>query len=276
MKPILIIPIELYFQLNISNYRFVLRVGDVDQIQKALEIAKDNDQCISILCELNNIEVVTLLNMNIKPTINLYINCTFNGDMLSLIKSLKPLENQELTPIITYLFSAETPNLVTLLKILSSCGYKSGVKLDCENVIDKYTFIELATYSYLSPVPHAQIEPFGFIQQEIHDKRVKYVDLNKFYFCAPDTFAHICIDGGVYLEGEFSESQKQLCNSVEALSQINYSDISMEYKKLRFYNHFDAEDECSKCSNFKICAGFYKKHFEDCKETMSIIHEMLF
>lgn len=275
MKPVLIIPIELYSQLNIVNYRFVLKIGDVDQLQKALEINKEHNQCISILCDLNNVDIVTLLNMDIKSSVNVYINCMFNGDMLSVIRSLKPLEKHKHSHFITYLFPTGTPNLVTLLKVLSSCGYKSGLKLDCEKLIDKDDFVELATYSYLSPVPHAQIEPYGFIQQEIRDK-IKYVDINKFHFNSPDTFAHIALDGGVYLKCEFTGLQRRLCNSVEEINQINYSEISMEYKKLRFYNHFDAEDECSKCANFKICSGFYKDRFEDCQETMSTIYEMLF
>ena len=275
MKPILIIPIELYPQFNISNYRYVIEVGNVNQIQKAIEIVKEHDQCLSILCKLNKVDVVSLLNMDIRPSMNVYINCTFNGDIIPVIKALRPLEKPERTPSITYLFPTDTPNLVTLLKVLSSCGYKSGIKLDCNSVISKEDFIELATYSYLSPVPHAHIEPFGFIQQEIRDK-IKYVDVNKFYYYAPDTFAYIAMDGGVYLKSEFSELNKRLCDSAEDLSHINYSDISMEYKKLRFYNHFDAEDECSKCANFKICSGFYKNRFEDCRETMSSIYEMLF
>ena len=274
MKPVLIIPIELYPQLEIANYRFVIKVEDVDQIQKALKIVKEQDQCMSILCELNNVDVVTLLNMNIKSSVNVYINCIFNGDLLSVIKALEPFGKQEHSSFITYLFPADTPNLVTLLKVLSSCGYKSGLKLDYENPIDEEDFVELATYSYMAPVPHAQIEPFGFIQKEIGDKS-RYVDINKYYFNSPDTFVHLEPDGEIYLKSGF-EPKKQLCKTIEELSRINFDDISMEYKKLRFYNHFDAEDKCSKCPNFKICSGIYQNRFEDCQETMSTIYEMLF
>lgn len=274
MKPVLIIPIELYPQLDNADFRFVLRVEDVEQIQKALEIAKEHDQCMSILCELNNIDVVTLLKMNIKSSVNVYINCSFNGDMLSVIKALEPSGKHEHSSNITYLFPFNTPKLVTLLKVFSSCGYKSGLQLDYGNSIDQDDFIELATYSYLSPVSHSQIEPFGFIQQEIRDKS-RYVDTNKYYFNSPETFVHIESDGGIYLKSEF-EHKKLLCKTIEELSRINFDDISMEYKKLRFYNHFDAEDKCSKCPNLKICSGFYQNRFEDCQETMSTIYEMLF
>lgn len=274
MKPVLIIPIELYSQLNIANYRFVIKVEDVDQIQKAIDIVKENDQCLSILCELNNVDVVTLLNMNIKSSVNVYINCSFNGDLLSVIKALEPSGKQNHSSFITYLFPVDTPDLVTLLKVLSSCGYKSGLKLDYENPIDEEDFIELATYSYLSPVPHAHIEPFGFIQQEIRDKS-RYVDINKYYFSSLESFVYIEPDGEIYLKSEF-EPKKHLCKTIEELSQIDYTDIAMEYKKMRFYNHFDNEDECSKCPNFKICSGVYLNRFEDCQETMSTIHEMLF
>lgn len=275
MKPVLIIPFELYSQLKITNYRFVLKVGKIGHIQKALDIANKQNQCISILCELNNVDIVALLNMNIKSSVNVYVNCTFNGDILPVIKSLEPLNKPEHSPFVTYLFPTDTPNLVTLLKVLSSCGYKSGLKLDDEKIINKDDFIELATYSYLTPVPHAQIEPFGFIQQEVLNK-MKYVDVNKFYFNAPDTFAHVGLDGGIYLKCELMGSQRRICDSVEDISQINYSDISMEYKKLRFYDHFDTENQCSKCANFKICSGSYQNQFEDCQETMSMIYEMLF
>lgn len=274
MKPVLIIPIELYPQLDNADFRFVLRVEDVEQIHKALEIAKEHDQCMSILCELNNVEVLTLLNMNIKSSVNVYINCTFNGDMLSVIKALEPSGKQNHSSFITYLFPVDTPNLITLLKVLSSCGYKSGLQFDYGKSIGQDDFIELATYSYLAPVPHAHIEPFGFIQQEIRDK-CRYVDINKYYFNSPESFVHIESDVEIYLKSEF-EPKKLLCKTIEELSRINFDDISMEYKKLRFYNHFDAEDKCSKCPNFKICSGVYQNRFEDCQETMSSIYEMLF
>lgn len=274
MKPVLIIPVELYPQLNIANYRFALKVENVDQIQKALEIVKEQNQCMSILCELNDVDVVALLNMDIKSSVNVYINCIFNGDMLSVIKALEPSEKRSRSSFVTYFFPVDTPDLVTLLKVLSSCGYKSGLQFDCVKSINKEDFIELATYSYLSPVPHAHIEPFGFIQQEIGDKS-RYVDINKYYFNSPETFVHIEADGEIYLKSEF-ELKKHLCKTIEELSRINFDDISMEYKKLRFYNHFDAEDRCSKCPNFKICSGVYQNRFEDCQETMSTIYEMLF
>ncbi len=274
MKPVLIIPIELYPKLNIANYRFVIRVEDAAQIHNALEIAKEQSQCISILCELNNIDVVALLDMNINPSVNMYINCMFNGDMLSVIKALEQSGKQNHSSFITYLFSVDTPDLVILLKILSSCGYKSGLQFDNDKNIDKDDFIELATYSYLSPVPHAHIEPFGFIQQEIGDKS-RYVDINKFYFNSPDIFVHIEPDGEIYLRSEF-EQKKHIGRTIEELSRIDFDNISLEYKKLRFYNHFDAEDRCSKCPNFKICSGVYHNRFEDCQEVMSTIYEMLY
>ena len=273
MKPVLIVPIEIYPQIDLSNYSFVLKIEGVDQMQNALDIAKEQRQCKSILCEFGEVSVETILKMDIKSPVNMYINCTFEGDMLSVIKSIK---KEDTSKPIMYLFPPETPQLVTLLKILSSCGYKSGVKLSKEGEIDKDTFIELASYSYLSPVPHAQIEPFGYIQQEIHDKKVKYVDVCKLYFEAPDTFAQVAKDGSIHLVSEFPELRRKLCDSVDEISKIDFSGIALEYRKLRFYNHFDNEDDCSKCAHFKICSGFYKNRFVDCQEVMSTIYEMLF
>lgn len=274
MKPVLVIPVELYHKFNITNYHIVLIVSDIKQIQQALKIAKENNQCLSILCNIS-VDVVTLINLEIEPSVNIYFNCIFNGDILSVIKSLTPGNKDDFKKYITYLFPMDTPNLVTLLKIFSSFGYKCGLQLDCNQTIDKDTFIEIATYSYLTPVSHAQIEPFGFIKQEIRDK-TKYVDLNKYYFTAPDTFAYITSHGEVLLKSEYSELQGVICNSIEELSHIDYSEIAMKYKRLRFYNHFDAEDECSKCSNFKICSGFFKNRFNNCQETLSMIYEMLY
>lgn len=275
MKPVIVIPIEQYPQIDITGYRFILKVGEVSLIQKALEITKEHNECISILCELDLINIETFLNLKIQSPVNMYIHCSFNGDILSVIKSLVLSEEHKYTSRITYLFPLDTPNLVTLLKILSSCGYSSGIRLDCAKGIDKENFIELATYSYLSPVPHAPIEPFGFIQQEVQEK-CRYVDINKFYFNSQDTFVYLAPDGGIYLENDFNKLQKRICNTVEELSLVDYSEISMEYKKQMFYNHFDAEDECSKCSNFKICSGFSRNLFDDCKQTMSTLYEMLF
>ena len=275
MKPILIIPVDSYFQHNTEIYNFVLKVEDVNQIQKALDIVNESERCLSIQCDLNNIDVVSLLKMNIQSSVNIYINCVFSGDLLSLLKNMESSEKHKQTPFITYLFPVDTPNLTILLKILSSCGYKSGLQIDWEKSINPDDFIELATYSYLSPVPHAQIEPFGFIKQEICDKK-RFVDINKFYYNSPIYFAHILPNGNVYVKSEFPELNKLICNSLEELSQFNYDDISMEYKKLRFYNHFDVEDKCSKCANFKICSGIFLRRFNNCQETMSNIYEILF
>lgn len=273
MKPVLIIPLDLYYQVDIANYSFVLKIDEVEQIQNALAIAREQRQCISILCEFKDISVETLLKMDIHSSVNMYINCIFNGDVLSVIKSLR---TEDVSKFVTYLFSAGTPNVVTLLKVLSSCGYRSGLRLDYDSEIDKDTFVELASYSYYSPASHAQIEPFGFLKQEIHDKKIKYVDVNKFYFNAPDTFVHVAKDGSVYLHCEFTELQRRLCDSVDDISKHDFSEISLEYRKLRFYNHFDNEDQCSKCAHFKICSGFYKNMFSNCQETISTIYEMLF
>lgn len=275
MKPVLIIPIDIFPSLNIRGYRYVIKISEVDDFQRALEIASNDRQCISILCDFKNIDIVSLLKIEMKPSVHVYINSSFSGDILSLTKALYSGANSEDFNSATFLFPDNTPNLVVLLKILSSCGFKSGLQIVNDNIINKDDFEELATYSYLTPVAHAQIEPFGYILQEVSDKR-KYVDLNTFYFNSPDTFVHIEHDGSVLLKSEFPEFQKVLCSSVEELDRIDFSEISMEYKKLRFYNHFDSEDKCSKCANFKICSGYFMNRLEDCKGTLSSIYEMLY
>lgn len=275
MKPVLVIPLDILPSVNTLGYRFVLKTSSLDSLQKALDIASENKQCISILCCFNDIDVVTLLKKAIKTSVNVYINCSFSGDVLSLTKTLISGVNATDFSSVTFLLPTDTPNLITLLKILSSCGIRTGIQLGNGNVLDKDVFEELATYSYLTPVPHAQIEPFGYILQEVTDKR-KYVDLNTYYFNSPDTFVYIEQDGSVLLKSEFPELQKVLCSSIDELSRIDFSETSMEYKKLRFYNHFDSESKCSKCANFKICAGYFKNRFEDCQDILSTIHEMLF
>lgn len=275
MKPVLVIPLDIITALNIRGYRFVIKIRDIADLQKAIEIAHNDRQCISIMCDFNNIDIVSLLKMEVMSSRHIYINCSFSGNILSLTKALYSDVNVNDFASVTFLLPANTPNIVTLLKILSSCGIKSGLQLISDNIINKDDFEELATYSYLTPVAHAQIEPFGYILQEVTDKR-KYVDLNTYYFNSPDTFVHIEHDGSVLLKSEFPEFQKVVCSSIEELDRIDFSEISMGYKRLRFYNHFDTEDKCSKCPNFKICAGYFMNRLDDCKYTLSSIYEMLY
>ena len=155
------------------------------------------------------------------------------------------------------------------LKILSSLGIEVGFNYkDCEN-IDGEKLLDLASYFYMSPYPHASIEPFDYIWRNLNAEQ--NLNIDTVYFSNPKRY--IFMDDTYNVA--FSEQElknKQYISNIEDFKKYEYK-AEYEYKLKYYYNHFDKLDACSKCPNFKICSRNFRKKLQDCENVISEIYE---
>lgn len=156
----------------------------------------------------------------------------------------------------------------TSLKILSSLGIDCGILLDSKSINDD-SFVDLASYFYLSQVPHASIEPFDFIWRNLHSE--KNLDFSTVYFYNPEKY----VFANPELELAFSEEDlqsKRFIGKYHPQMEVSFDSLYKE-KELKYYDHFMALDACSKCPSFKICNRKIYKQFANCSAVFDSVYE---
>lgn len=131
---------------------------------------------------------------------------------------------------------------------MSSLGVDCGISLEPDSKIEDDKLLDLASYYYMSPAPHATMEPFEFILRHLRDENNESFD--NIYFNTPLLYTEISTETDV--EG-FEDNFK--------LKLENY------------YNHFMQLDDCAKCPAFKICNRKMSTILSSCSETMNEIYE---
>lgn len=156
------------------------------------------------------------------------------GDLITVFHQTMWLQKLD----IRIYLPTDKPENYAHLKILASLGVDCGLWLDETTPICDENFIDLASYSFMSPVPHAQIEPFEYIISHINDeKNIRPLDLYAPY---------------------------------ETIENV---EVAFQTRMNTYYNHFMELDKCSKCKAFRICSGCLEKKLSDCEQTMSEILE---
>ena len=146
-----------------------------------------------------------------------------------------------------YLSSASS-TVYSDLKIMSSLGVDCGILFESEAKIEDDKFLDLASYYYMSPVPHATMEPFEFILRHLHDEDNRSFD--SIYFK----------DSLLYTE-------------VGAETDVESFEENFDLKLQNYYIHFMQLDDCSKCPAFKICNRKMSAILSSCSETMNEVYE---
>jgi len=160
---------------------------------------------------------------------------------------------------------ASNSETVRSLKILSSLGIDCGVVFDGK--ISDESFLDLASYFFMSPIPHASIEPFDFIWRNINQE--KNIDFSTVFFENPEKYLFVDADLNVSFTKE--GQQCPICKLHDFENQ--QYDLTVEYKLKNYYSHFSNLDNCSKCPAFKICNRKMQNIFTDCCSVFSEIYE---
>ena len=192
------------------------------------------------------------------------------GDLDSVFHRLELLKKLEMRVFLSSTFEDNYYGL----KILSSLGVDCGLHIQHGKPISDELLTDLASYYYMSPVPHAKIEPFDYIATRITDE--KNLSFNHVYF--KDDSYYTFLDEELKLHS--SETCKYICLLSEYDEEKEYEQ-SVSQKMDTYYSHFLDLDKCSKCNAFRICSGMMDGLLANCEETMSacledclVLHKM--
>ena len=179
------------------------------------------------------------------------------GDLNTIFQQLELLKQLEIR---IYLASSFKGNYYGL-KILSSLGIDCGLFIQPGKSIDDELLMDLASYYYLSPVPHAKIEPFDYISTRLTEE--KNLSFNHVYY--KDDSCYLLIDEDMKLYS--SETGEYLCMLSEFNEEKEF-DLRVSQKMDTYYSHFLNLDKCCKCKAFRICSGMMSDYLSCCEETM--------
>lgn len=245
---------------KISGFHIVARFHDVASLmQNYLSCQQQNhvdafllDMPLSSLSQINFNEMWEEINAP------LVLNVYNIGDLDSVFHCLELLKMLQMRVFLSSTFEDNYYGL----KILSSLGVDCGLHIQHGKLISDELLTDLASYYYMSPVPHAKIEPFDFIATRITDE--KNLSFNHVYF--KDDSCYTFLDEELKLHS--SETGKYICLLSEYDEEKEYEQ-NVSQKMATYYSHFLDLDRCSKCSAFRICSGMMNGMLANCEETMS-------
>lgn len=193
------------------------------------------------------------------------ILCAYNvGDVYRVVREIDAIRRLN----IRIYLSTDSDTCFTDLKILSSLGIDCGLRFGSTQVDDE-KFMDLASYFYLSPVPHASIEPFEYIARNLNNEQ--NINFSSVYF--RDHLKYLYVDENLNLAYSFEElKSNKFLGNLESLKGIDFNE-EIHCKITDYYQHFMQLDTCSKCASFKICNKDMERHFSNCQEVFSVIYE---
>ena len=241
---------------------YIPRVHQFEDIRPAYEAVSNNVFCIwldNTLLSLSDIPFDESFE-GIPIVLHLY-------NVGSIYATMSRLDIFKRLGIRVFLSSSSLENFSSL-KILSSLGIDCGLLIDSESVDDE-AFVDLASYYYLSQVPHATIEPFDYIWRNLHQE--KNLDFSTVYFENPEKYIYI----NEALDVAFSEDNLRngaFIGNLNGMDEVGFQTM-VSQKMTSYYSHFLQLDDCSKCPNFRICNKKTKEKFENCSEVFASVYE---
>lgn len=232
----------------IKNQHIIVFVETLDNIEQKYAESQRNNNVISMCVNLPYTSISQIDFNENWSQIPLLIFAYNIGDYNLLFSKLNIIRSLDVRLFV----SNDSDTAFTDLKILSSLGVDCGLKMNTRTLMDDDSFLDLASYYFMSPVPHATIEPFNYILRHLTVEASN--GFNGAYFEDSTLFAHITsID-------DYKEREKEEMDSL----QLRFPD---------YYQHFIDLDRCSKCSAFKICDRKMSNRLKNCENTMNEVYE---
>lgn len=237
---------------NVSN---IIRIRDIVYFNNYLSGIKIMRPSASLS------EVEYIKEWSNIPLIFYYRNI---GDLFSILSKIDIIRQLD----VIFMLSSSAIENYSGLKILSSLKIRCGLFFDGN--VDEDLFSDLATYSFLSPIQHADIEPFDYILKNLYGN--KRIEIESLYHNSPNQYLHIDEQENIALTKEKLISTDFISQGIDTLNTISWDDL-INYKMEHFYSHFINLDKCACCSSMKICGGFFLDKLINCSTILSDIYE---
>lgn len=233
MKKILVVDYNVDNLHLLKGERLIIRISTLDDIIVTYSEVALANEIVALMCD---IPYGAISQIDFKEgwcNIPIIVKLFNIGDYDVLLHKLDIIRSLN----IKFYLSNVSNTIYTDLKFLASLNIECGIMFEDNVTMRDDDFLDLASYYYMSPVPHASIEPFAYILSHLRDE--SYINLEEVYF--------------------------------ENISEISHD---FQTKYLNFYKHFMELDECSKCTAFKVCDKKMKERLGDCKAVMNEIYEL--
>ena len=248
MKRTIIIDYNKHLLQTLKNRHIIVKTDTLEQIESQYSESQRNNNVMAMLVSL---PFASISNIDFKkewaqiPIIIYAYNIGNYGLFLSKVDIIHSLN-------IRLYLSNESETVFTDLKILSSLGINCGLDLKQGIKMNDETFLDLASYYFMSPVAHATIEPFAFILRHLIVE--KNEGFENVYFQNPLNYVYV--DSNTDLE------------KLDLDDDERFTIMLQDY-----YKHFIELDTCSKCAAFKICNRKMMSQLDNCQETMAEVYE---
>lgn len=248
MKRTLVIDYNKLLLQSLKDRHIIVKTDTLEQIESQYSESQRNNIVMAMWVSL---PFTSISNIEFKqewaqiPIIIYAYNIGNYGLLFSKVDIIRSLN-------IRLYLSNESETVFTDLKIMSSLGVNCGLYMKQGIKMNDDSFLDLASYYFMSPVAHATIEPFAFILRHLT------VEKN-------EGFENVYFQNSLYFAN---------VNSNTDLEKLDLDDDERFSVKLQdYYKHFIELDACSKCVAFKICNRKMMSQLDNCQTTMAEVYE---
>lgn len=247
-----------------SGENVIPRLSNWEDIDLAYSTASRTNRVFCIWVDMPYTSLSDLSFQCAREDVPIVLHIYNLGDTYVALSKLEDIKRLNLR---IFLNSSRKENLVSL-KILSSLGIDCGVLMNAGQIDDE-AFVDLASYVYLSQVPHASVEPFDYIWRNLQQD--SNLDFSTVFFENPGKYIYV----NESLDFSYTLDDLKKGQFVGNMGRIDIVDFEADFKsKLStYYSHFLSLDECSKCPAFKVCNRKMMGSFSDCKSVFSSLFE---
>lgn len=247
MNKIIVIDYDEQILRNLNNRHIIVCADTLDHIEHKFAESRHNNMVMAMCVNLPYTSISQIEFKKEWEQIPLIIYAYNIGDYNTFFSKVDLIRMLN----IRLFLCNDNSSIYTDLKIMASLGIDCGLLMGKEIIMNDESFLDLASYYYMSQALHATIEPFDYILKHLMDE--KSDDFRNVYFDNPLLFTHINSINDIKLE------------------EIGNDDISLKLET--YYQHFIDLDNCSKCSAFKICDKHMQNKLSECQNTMNEVYE---
>lgn len=170
-------------------------------------------------------------------------------------------------------FSGAESTACTDAQILASLGVHTGITLEPEAPLSD-SILDLITYNFYSPRPHADIEPFATMEKYYDGE--SYVSPNLAKLIDPNRYIHVGKGCRIAFSKEELDNGNLIGEDISLLRDEKLQDLVFE-KEHEWQKMFVDNHPCTYCPAFRVCMGYFAVQREKgrCKEVMTELLEAI-
>ena len=248
MKKILVLKYDESLLRGIRDCQLVVKTDSLYQIENKFREAQRSNSVVALCVQLPYSSISQIDFREEWAQIPLIIYAFNIGDydvFFSKVNTIRSLN-------VRLFISNKADTAFTDLKILSSVGVDCGLYMEDDVKMNDDSLLDLASYYFMSPVPHATVEPFEFILRHLTEE--KNEGFESVFFDNPLQFVNI-----------------ETIDDLHRIDSDRQDDFALKMDV--YYKHFIDLDICSKCPAFKICNRQMTNKLGCCQNTMNEIFE---